>query len=103
LEATRNDATLRSMFGLLKIPTLRWTILAQTLLFFTLGAATYWLPTFLTRRFEMSIGAAGTLSGGVIVLGGLIGTLVGGWVADWRRRQSANADLAARIARLVGR
>jgi MFS family permease len=90
---TAADATLQSFLRLLRIRTLRWAILSQTVLFFVLAANAYWLPTVLTRRFDMSIGAAGTLSGGVIVLGGLIGTLLGGWLADWRRRSSARADL----------
>lgn len=101
LERT-TDASLKNMFGLLRIASLRWTILAQTALFFVLGADAYWLPTLLTRRFGMSIGEAGTLSGGVIVLGGLVGTLLGGWIADWRRRRSARADLEVSIAGFVG-
>ena len=61
-------------------------VLSQTALFFVLGADAYWLPTLLNRRFGMSVGEAGTLAGGVIVVGGLVGTLLGGWVADWRRK-----------------
>jgi len=101
LERT-TDASLKSMFGLLRIASLRWTILSQTALFFVLGADAYWLPTLLTRRFGMSVGQAGILSGAVIVLGGLVGTLLGGWVADWRRRQSARADLEVAIVGFVG-
>lgn len=96
--ADATDATVRTMWGLLRIRTLLWTIVAQTLLFFVIGGATYWLPTLLGRRFGMSVGEAGALSGGVIVLGGLIGTLVGGWLADWRRARSAAADLEVAIA-----
>ena len=96
LERTR-DASVQKMLDLLHIGTLRNTIFSQTALFFVVGANAYWLPTLLTRRFGMTVGEAGTLSGGVIVLGGLIGTLVGGYVADWRRRQSARADLEVAI------
>jgi MFS family permease len=95
------DASLRSMLQLLRIPTLRNTILSQTALFFVLGADAYWLPTLLTRRFGMSVGEAGTLSGGVIVIGGLVGTLVGGYAADWRRRRSPRADLEVSICGFV--
>ena len=101
LERT-TDASLSNMFRLLRIASLRWTILSQTALFFVLGADAYWLPTLLTRRFGMSVGQAGTLSGAVIVLGGLVGTLLGGWVADWRRRRSARADLEVAIAGFGG-
>jgi hypothetical protein len=57
-------------------------------MFFVVGANAYWLPTLLTRRFGMDVAEAGTLAGGVIVVGGLVGTLVGGSAADWRRRRS---------------
>jgi predicted MFS family arabinose efflux permease len=99
--ARTHDASLGRMLQLLRIGTLRNTILSQTALFFVLGANAYWLPTLLTRRFGMSVGEAGTLSGGVIVLGGLIGTLVGGYVADWRRKRSPGADLEVAIVGFV--
>jgi MFS family permease len=95
------DATMRSMLRLLEIRSLRWTILSQTAVFFVLGANAYWLPTVLTRRFDMSVSAAGTLAGGVIVLGGLIGTLLGGWLADWRRAASPRADLEVSVVGFV--
>jgi MFS family permease len=96
--ASTHDASLKNMLGLLRIRTLRYTILSQTALFFVLGADAYWLPTLLTRRFGMSVGEAGTLSGAVIVAGGLLGTLLGGYMADWRRRQTLRADLEVSIA-----
>lgn len=85
------------MFALLRIPTLRWTILSQTALFFVLGSNAYWLPTVLVRRFGMSVEEAGALSGTLVVLGGLVGSLVAGWAADWRRRSSPQADLEVAI------
>jgi MFS transporter, Spinster family, sphingosine-1-phosphate transporter len=99
--ARTEDASFRRFIELLKIPTLRNTILSQTALFFVLGADAYWLPTLLTRRFGMSVAEAGTLSGAVIVVGGLIGTLLGGYVADWRRRRSPRADLEVSIVGFV--
>jgi MFS transporter, Spinster family, sphingosine-1-phosphate transporter len=93
-----HDASFGNMLRLLRISTLRNTILSQTALFFVLGADAYWLPTLLARRFGMSVGEAGTLSGAVIVVGGLVGTLVGGSVADWRRKRSPRADLEVAIA-----
>ena len=86
-------ATLRAFLNLLRIPTLRWTILSQTVLYFVLASNAFWLPTVLARRFDMSVGKAGTLSGVVIVLGGLIGTLGGGWLADRWARKSPNGHV----------
>ncbi|HEY2595464.1 MAG TPA: MFS transporter, partial [Chloroflexota bacterium] len=95
------DASIGNMLRLLRIKTLRDTLLSQTALFFVLGANAFWLPTLLIRRFDMGVGEAGTLSGGVIVIGGLVGTLVGGWAADWRRRATPRADLEVSIVGFV--
>lgn len=81
LRQTR-DANLRTFLNLLRIPTLRATILSQTALYFVLASNAFWLPTLLVRRFDLSVSQAGLFAGIVLVLGGLIGTLAGGWIAD---------------------
>src|SRR5205809_629206 len=91
------EASLRKFLDLLKIPTLRATIIAQTLLFFVLASNAFWLPTVLQRRFEMTAGRAGLLAGVVIVVGGLIGTLAGGWLADRRALATPKAHLEVGI------
>lgn len=85
--------TLGTILELLRIPTLRATIAAETALFFVLGGAAFWLPTYLSRRFGLGTGAAGTLAGGVLVVGLLAGSLLGGLIADrlmQRRRVASN-------------
>ena len=84
--------TFGTFVRLLQIPTLRSTIAAETALFFVLGGAAFWLPTYLSRRFGLGTGSAGTLAGGVLVLGLLAGSLLGGVIADrlTRSRQSAS-------------
>jgi len=91
------DASLRKFIDLLKIPTLRATIISQSLLFFVLAANAFWLPTYLQRRFELTQGSAGLLSGIVIVVGGLIGILAGGWLADRRALKTPKAHLEVGI------
>ena len=84
--------TWRTFLELLRIPTLRATIAAETALFFVLGGAAFWLPTYLQRRFSLGTGTAGTLAGGVLVVG-LAGSLLGGTIADRlaiRRRSASN-------------
>jgi MFS transporter, Spinster family, sphingosine-1-phosphate transporter len=81
LRQTR-DANLRTFLNLMRIPTLRATILSQTALYFVLASNAFWLPTLLVRRFDLSVSQAGLFAGIVLVLGGLIGTLAGGWIAD---------------------
>src|SRR5467141_3515288 len=56
------DASLAKFLALLRIPTLRATIGAQTLLFFVLASNAFWLPLVLNRRFNLSVGKAGLLA-----------------------------------------
>jgi MFS family permease len=93
-----HDASLRNFVDLLKIRTLRATILSQTLLYFVLASNAFWLPILLTRRFNLSVGKAGLLAGVVLVAGGLIGTLAGGWIADRRAKNDPSAHLQVGIA-----
>jgi MFS family permease len=97
LEKTR-DASLHQFIDLMRIPTLRATILSQTLLFFVLASNAFWLPVVLNRRFDLSVTKAGVLAGAVLVLGGLIGTLAGGWIGDRRAVQNPAAHLHVGIA-----
>ena len=96
--ARTKDATAQAFINLMRIPTLRAAILAQTVLYFVLASNAFWLPTLLSRRFDMSLSGAGLLAGVVLVLGGLIGTLAGGWIADRRAKTSPAAHLEVGIA-----
>ncbi len=92
------DAGFLTFINLMRIPTLRASILAQTVLYFVLASNAFWLPTLLHRRFDLSISGAGLLAGVVLVVGGLIGTLAGGWIADRRAKTSPAAHLEVGIA-----
>ncbi len=91
------DASLGNMVRLLRIPTLRATILSQTVLYFVLASNAFWLPSLLNRRFDMSVSQAGLLAGVVLVIGGLVGTLGGGWVADHLGKKDPKAYLQVGI------
>jgi MFS family permease len=93
-----HDASLRKFLDLMRIRTIRATILSQTLLYFVLASNAFWLPILLTRRFDLSVGNAGLLAGVVLVAGGLIGTLAGGWIADRRALKNPAAHLQVGIA-----
>jgi MFS family permease len=88
---------------LLKIPTY-WILLgAFVFSFFTIGSASFWMPTYFVRAFSLSVGQAGAVSGGVLAGGSLIGTIAGGWLADWwQRRRPQGRLLVATLAFLVG-
>jgi len=79
-------AILDSARELLDIPTYRLTLFGYCAFTFALGGFAYWAPTYLTLQYGLETGAAGQIFGTVTVVGGAIGTLVGGWLADWWTR-----------------
>lgn len=67
---------------LTRIPTY-WILVAGLIFsFFTIGGTSFWLPSYIVGSFHLRLGTAGALSGLVLVTGGLIGTVTGGWLAD---------------------
>jgi len=60
---------------------------------FAVGALGFWMPAFLERTRGVPRAEATVEFGAVVVVTGLVGTLLGGWVADALRRRVANADL----------
>lgn len=75
--------------ALLRIKTLVVLITMQIFAFFVLTSATLFLPTFLQQKdlYALSSLKASLFSGGVIVLAGLVGTVSGGYLADWLNRR----------------
>src|SRR3989449_1927028 len=96
------DASLTKIVALLRIPTLRATIGAQTLLFFVLASNAFWLPLVLNRRFNLSLSKAGLLARVVLVLGGVIGTPPGGWIPARPALENPAGPLGVRIAGFFG-
>ena len=64
-----------------------WGYVAYT---FALGAFAFWGPTFLEKVHHLSTARADRFFGAVVTVGGLAGTLLGGFAATaWRRRNPA--------------
>ena len=69
----RNAAFLTATFGL-------------AMLTFAMGGISAWMPTYLHRGAGMTVGTASLVMGAVTVVDGILGTLVGGWLAQrWLR------------------
>ncbi len=85
------------------IPTY-WTLVgAQVFSFFTIGGTSFWLPTYFVDTFHLSVARAGVISGAVLVGSGLIGTVAGGWLADFiQRRRPEGRLLVATFGFLLG-
>ena len=79
--------------SLLRIKTLVVLIVMQIFAYFVLSVATTFLPTYLQQKdlFGLTSGFAGLFSGGVIVLAGLVGTVFGGYLADWLNKRHAGS------------
>ena len=88
---------------ILKIRTY-WVLLgAFVFSFFTIGSAQTWITTYLVRDFGLTVAKAGTASGLTLVCGSLVGTLIGGWLADFLQRRFLQGRMVvATIAFLVG-
>jgi predicted MFS family arabinose efflux permease len=75
------------VFSLLHNPAYLCVIGGYAMVTFTTGGLSYWMPAFLQRVDGRSQGEAGLLMGGCTVVAGLLGTIVGGVVAQrWSKK-----------------
>lgn len=79
LAPTFDRATLH---GLLHNPGFWCATLGLAMWTFAVGGISTFLPTFFVRFAHMSIAKAGTMTGGLTVVDGLLGTIVGGWLGQ---------------------
>jgi MFS family permease len=88
---------------LFRIPTYWILVGALVFSFFTIGGTSFWLTSYLARAFGLSLTNAGAISGGVLVSGGLIGTILGGWIADLIQKRYPQGRLfTAMLGFLIG-
>lgn len=93
---------------LLKIPTYWVLVGALVFSFFTIGGTSFWLTSYIVDTFStpfspMSLTKAGLIAGAVLVIGGLVGTVVGGWLADtFQKRLPEGRLLVAAGGLLIG-
>ena len=85
---------IRMIFG---IPTMRYILVGVATLLFTVSGVGYWLAVYHERYSGMTAGQAAAVTGGLLAIGGLIGTFVGGSVADrvYGRHPSARITAVA--------
>ena len=59
---------------------------------FAMGGFAYWAPKYLHARYDMETGKASMVFGAVTVVGGVVGTLLGGWLGDrWAKGRADDA------------
>ncbi|HVZ84769.1 MAG TPA: MFS transporter, partial [Terracidiphilus sp.] len=83
LRATHDRATFFGLFTNAAFLTGTFGLAALT---FTMGGISAWVPEFLRRSAGLSVGAASQMVGASTVIDGILGTLIGGWIAQrWLR------------------
>lgn len=94
---------IRALRHFLHIRTYWVLLIAFIFSFFIIGAAQVWIPIYLVGTFHLNTAQSGPLSGGLLAGGSLIGTLMGGWLADTlQRRFPQGRMLVSTLAFLVG-
>jgi MFS family permease len=92
-------------YALLRIKTMVVLIVMQVFAYFVTGVSTTFLPTYMQQKdtFGLSSGLAGLYSGGIIVLAGIAGTVVGGYMADYLNQRHRGARvMVCGIGFLIG-
>jgi MFS family permease len=79
LASTELISQLRMIFG---IRTMRYVLIGVAALLFTVAGISTWLPIYYERYADMSVTRATAVVGVVLGVGGLIGTIGGGWFSD---------------------
>jgi MFS family permease len=93
----------KSVRTLRGIPTYWVLVGALIFSFFTIGGTSFWLPSYFVHAFHLSLGKAGVISGAVLVTSGLVGTVLGGWLADYAQRRRPEGRLfVAALGFLIG-
>jgi MFS family permease len=83
----------RDMRVIVGIPTLRFALVGVSTVGFVVTAVGTWMPSFYQNQLGLTQGQATGIFGLLLVLGGIPGTIWGGWVADrW-----VNRVLGARV------
>ena len=82
----RTTAARGTVMGLFRNPAFLTGTFGLAALTFAMGGISAWMPTFLYRFAGLSVSGAGTVMGASLVVDGIAGTLVGGWLAQrWLR------------------
>ncbi len=80
--STARPDILASARELVRIPAYRDVILGYVANTFAMGGFAFWAPKYLHARYAMETGKASVVFGGLTVVGGLLGTLIGGFLGD---------------------
>jgi len=82
----RATADRSTVLGLFTNPAFLTATFGLAMLTFAMGGISNWVPTFLSRFAGLSVAKAGLVVGAITAADGIVGTAVGGWLAQrWLR------------------
>ena len=102
--STRKRMTWRDYHILLETPSFVLDTLGMTAMSFGMGALAWWMPEYLESHNVSDLFGIGprTVFGIIVALGGLGGTIIGGFLGDWLRpRLSGSYFLVSGLGLLV--
>lgn len=90
---TRRDGGVRAVRRVLAVPTMRWIIASGALINLIMYSLAAFVTSFLVRYHGLGLGPATRVSGVVYAVGGGIGIMLGGWMADRSARTRIDGRL----------
>lgn len=97
IRSVAREAGVSAFAGLLRIHTLVAAILANTFVVFAQTGVGAFIAIYVTRQFGADLAQVGAMVGVPLLLGGLLGNVLGGWLVDWRGQRSPRAHLEISI------
>lgn len=96
-------ATLRTLKDIFRDARLMWVWSSGALLLAAATGWSYWAPAYFQRELAFDAAKAGWIVGAAQVIGGISGSLLGGWLGDMRRsrRFAGQLDVSAFSALLA--
>lgn len=91
MDRGEKDESLSVLDGLGRVfrsPAWRINTAGMAMMTFAIGGLAFWMPSFFVREYELDLGDASLIFGGLTVVGGFIGTFVGGYLGDRAQRRS---------------
>ena len=86
--------------GLFRNPAFVTATLGMAMMTFALGGLQVWMPTFLHRARNYTLGQANNLFGLSTAINGLVASLAGGWLSDYLLRRTKAAHYLVSAASL---
>ena len=94
-QPSRPATSLRETIAALRRrPSFFFNMAGQTVFTFSMGGLGAWMPTYFVRERGLSVAAAGTIFGALLLVAGFLGTIAGGQLGDRLARRFPDAHFS---------